>query len=229
MRKRPTAVLRPLRSGPAVSVLFHAALVGGLFLVVGIAAPRGEPSQESRLAAVRPRPGTAREPEAPALRPPRVPEEPREPSLRETPPPEPAVFPAAKPLPCVSREIGLPPSGRSTGRVIRSRRPPAPEPGEAGGEPPKPRREPGREEPTFVEPKLLSHPLPEFRRRGTLTVRMLVLPDGTVGERVEIVESAGSASIDRRVRRCVRRWRFRPATRDGVPVEAWVDQRIRIR
>ncbi|TMI84527.1 MAG: energy transducer TonB [Bacillati bacterium ANGP1] len=56
---------------------------------------------------------------------------------------------------------------------------------------------------------------------GTVGVRALVLADGTVA-RVDVSDSSGSAVLDRAAAEAVRRWRFLPATRDGVPIDAYV-------
>ena len=61
---------------------------------------------------------------------------------------------------------------------------------------------------------------------GTVGVRALVLADGTVAK-VDVPDTSGSAVLDRAAAEAVRRWRFLPATRDGVPIDAYVTLRIR--
>jgi len=61
---------------------------------------------------------------------------------------------------------------------------------------------------------------------GTVALRALVLADGTV-RNVEIATSSGSAVLDQAAVDAVRRWRFAPAARDGVPIDAYVTLRIR--
>jgi len=61
---------------------------------------------------------------------------------------------------------------------------------------------------------------------GTVGVRALVLADGTVS-RVEITGSSGSEALDRAAAETVRAWRFAPATRDAVPIDAYVTLRVR--
>jgi TonB family protein len=61
---------------------------------------------------------------------------------------------------------------------------------------------------------------------GAVGVRALIQPDGTVG-RVEITASSGSPVLDRAAAAAVARWLFAPATRDGVPIEAYVTFKIR--
>ncbi len=61
---------------------------------------------------------------------------------------------------------------------------------------------------------------------GTVALRALVLADGTVRE-VEVVTSSGSSVLDRTAAEAVRRWRFAPAARDDVPIDAYVTLKIR--
>jgi len=44
---------------------------------------------------------------------------------------------------------------------------------------------------------------------------------------VEVTASSGSAILDRAAAEAVRRWVFAPATRNGVPVDAYVTFTIR--
>ncbi len=61
---------------------------------------------------------------------------------------------------------------------------------------------------------------------GTVSLRALVLAGGTVGD-VTVESSSGSAVLDRAAVEAVLRWRFAPATRDGVPIDAFVTFKIR--
>lgn len=61
---------------------------------------------------------------------------------------------------------------------------------------------------------------------GAVGVRALVQSDGTV-QRVELTVSSGSPALDRAAVAAVRRWLFAPATRDGVPIEAYVTFKVR--
>jgi protein TonB len=69
----------------------------------------------------------------------------------------------------------------------------------------------------------------ELRRtetEGRITVRVLVGVDG----RVKAVEQQGggeSAFFEATRRHALARWRFRPATRDGVPFETWRTMSVR--
>lgn len=61
---------------------------------------------------------------------------------------------------------------------------------------------------------------------GTVALRALVSVDGAVRS-VEVAASSGSPVLDRAAADAVRRWRFTPATRDGVPIDAYALLRIR--
>jgi protein TonB len=56
---------------------------------------------------------------------------------------------------------------------------------------------------------------------GTVRVRVTVGPTGGV-ERLDLAQASGNRELDRAALETVRRWRFRPATRDGQPVSAEV-------
>jgi TonB family protein len=65
-----------------------------------------------------------------------------------------------------------------------------------------------------------------LRQQGRTVVRALVRADGTVGEAV-VAESSGYTSLDARAVEIVKsRFRYRPASRNGVPVEALIHQVI---
>jgi protein TonB len=61
---------------------------------------------------------------------------------------------------------------------------------------------------------------------GNVRVRALVRADGRLGQ-VEVATSSGSAILDRAATDAVRRWVFAPATRNGVPLDAYVTITIR--
>jgi len=84
--------------------------------------------------------------------------------------------------------------------------------------------------PVMVEPQVdprvgLSepvYPVPEIRmgNEGTVILSLQILENGRVGE-VRIERSSGFERLDSSAAREARRWRFRPGTRDGVPVVMW--------
>ena len=64
---------------------------------------------------------------------------------------------------------------------------------------------------------------PEERRAGRdgrVVVRVLIGVDGRV-KQVEPVSATSDAFLRATRDRALTRWRFKPATRDGIPVEAW--------
>lgn len=63
-------------------------------------------------------------------------------------------------------------------------------------------------------------------REGRVVVRVLVGVDGRV-KQVEPVSATSDAFFRATAQRATSRWRFRPATRDGIPVEAWRTMAIR--
>lgn len=68
------------------------------------------------------------------------------------------------------------------------------------------------------------YPTAAMRRgdTGTVMLRVTVGTDGVPSD-VEIVGRSGSRDLDRAAIDAMRRWRFRPAQRDGQPVSASVD------
>lgn len=63
---------------------------------------------------------------------------------------------------------------------------------------------------------------------GVVTVRVLVGVDGRVKEVLQI--SATDPDFFKATQRqALRYWRFKPATRDGVPVESWREMTVRFR
>jgi protein TonB len=84
-------------------------------------------------------------------------------------------------------------------------------------------------EPKIVEPATtargLSEPLyPASSIRaghaGTVLLSIEVLVNGRVGQ-VRLLQSSGYELLDQSAMREARRWRFKPGTRDGLPVVLW--------
>ena len=74
----------------------------------------------------------------------------------------------------------------------------------------------------------LNNPRPAYpmlsrrlREEGQVMLRVLVSPEGQPA-RVELRTSSGSERLDRAAQEAVARWRFVPARRGDVAVEAWV-------
>lgn len=64
--------------------------------------------------------------------------------------------------------------------------------------------------------------------KGKVVLRVQVLPSGQVGEAF-IRQSTGAPVLDQAALATVRAWRFKPATRNGQPVPAWVNVPIEYR
>ncbi|MFD1789642.1 TonB family protein [Sphingomonas floccifaciens] len=146
---------------------------------------------------------------------------PREP-LIVTPIPEVPTLPPVNPtvgtveIPNVPPvDLGSSSTGAGTGPVVTPD-PPKPAPIVIGAEP---------------DPRATFQPdYPPAERRlgneGTVTVRVLVGTDGRV-KAVERVRAENDAFYDATRRQALSRWRFRPATRDGVPYETWRTMTVR--
>jgi periplasmic protein TonB len=91
--------------------------------------------------------------------------------------------------------------------------------------------EPVKPTPVMVGPQLddryarelqPSYPPAEQRagREGRVVVRVLVGVDGRV-KQVEQVAAASDAFFEATQKQALGHWRFKPATRDGIPVEGW--------
>jgi periplasmic protein TonB len=60
---------------------------------------------------------------------------------------------------------------------------------------------------------------------GTAVVRVLIGVDGRV-KQVEEVRSDHSSFFDATRKQALNKWRFKPATRDGVPYESWREMKV---
>ena len=69
----------------------------------------------------------------------------------------------------------------------------------------------------------LAYPADALSRgqEGTVMLRLRITPEGTVAN-VYVEKSSGVRSLDDEAARGMRRWKFHPATEDGVPVQAEV-------
>lgn len=121
--------------------------------------------------------------------------------------------------------LGMPrPDSRPAEQPRIVNEPPAPPPPPAA--PPAPAALPATADSDVPVP--LSQPAPRYPQEalnrnigGTVRVRVMVAADGSV-ERMDVAESSGNRYLDRAAMEAVRRWRFKPAMRDGQPVIAQV-------
>ena len=66
------------------------------------------------------------------------------------------------------------------------------------------------------------------RQQGTVVVRLLILPDGEVGD-VNVVKSSGYPQLDAAALVETGNWRYLPAVRHGAAVSAEIDVAIRFK
>lgn len=85
----------------------------------------------------------------------------------------------------------------------------------------------------FIDPRyqnLLQPPYPPEEQRagnsGRVVLRVLVGTDGRV-KQVEKVSAASDAFFAAAQRQALGKWRFKPATKDGVPIEQWKTMSLR--
>jgi len=78
-----------------------------------------------------------------------------------------------------------------------------------------------------VDMALTNNPAPAYppqakarHEQGTVVLRLQVRGDGTVGE-VQVRTSSGSMRLDQAAAQAVKRWKFKPASQGGKPVESW--------
>lgn len=123
--------------------------------------------------------------------------------------------------------------GDASGMGAASRAPATGLPGSADVPPPAPTAAPPPATPPApaagalagnAAPQPLHSPAPRYPRAaqrrgetGTVLLRVQVGADGQP-RAVELVQGSGSRALDRAASEAVRRWRFRPALRDGQPV-----------
>lgn len=75
--------------------------------------------------------------------------------------------------------------------------------------------------PTFQPSPVIPDDLRSEALDAMVTAQFLVDPSGTPGQ-VTITKSCGNEELDRLAVDAARRWRFKPATRDGQPIESRV-------
>jgi protein TonB len=204
--------------------------------------PPPEPQQ------VRSEPPPEPPPEPPAPEPPAIqPPQPEPPQAEAPPPPLPE-----EPPPAAQAELPPPPAEppppprpaprpqASTQMAAARQAPPAALPAGPPAAAPSAPSAPGGSRATGAvsPPGLLDgvrNPEPEYplanRQRGeqgVVTVVLRVSEGGQVTE-VEVVATSGFPALDDSARKAVQRWRFRPATRDGVPVAGSIRTAIHFR
>ncbi|WP_423606478.1 TonB family protein [Sphingomonas sp. MS122] len=159
-------------------------------------------------------------------------------SIPEPPEPQPEPQPKTQPLrtrttPPITQpdpRVVLPP----TGPVIGTTPDPGPvtfdppgDPGPLSGgitldPPPAPVMVGAEVDPRYADALQPPYPPSAIRAgiEGSVTVRALIGVDGRV-KAIEILKSPDDALSEATRRQALSRWRFKPATRDGIPVEGW--------
>jgi protein TonB len=154
-------------------------------------------------------------------------------------PADPAPPVATRPIHRTEPIVPLPPTGPILGTTTELGPAPMDPPGPigpigpaSGGTVVDPPRPPVMVGPS-VDPRyeaLLQPPYPPAAiRRGTegnVTARVLIGADGRV-KAIDIVKSPSDDLSEATRKQALARWRFKPATRDGVPVEGWKTMTLR--
>ncbi|MGK6319073.1 TonB family protein [Sphingomonas sp. DT-204] len=65
-------------------------------------------------------------------------------------------------------------------------------------------------------------------KEGQVVVKVLIGTDGRVKD-IQLVSSPDPSFFDATKRQALARWRFKPATRDGIPYESWKTMRLGFR
>jgi len=152
-------------------------------------------------------------PPPPAPEPPRPVPRPvqREPVPQPTPVPQPAV---ARETPAAEAIAPATPSVPAT-RASTASTAPVPAPA------------PPRIEPPSASAAYLDNPPPVYPRlsrrlgeQGTVLLRVLIGVDGAAAQ-AELAKSSGFDRLDHAAMQAVRRWKYRPGTRNGVPEAMW--------
>ncbi len=162
---------------------------------------------------------------------------PPEPEVAEAPPPEPELPPPPPPPPPPPQpRVERPPPRPTPPRPAQPARPATTQTATRAGTPdaaPAPQAAPrGSEEapPVLTTASYARSPNPPrypplmIQRgiQGTVTIRVLVGPDGATRE-VKLWRTSGHELLDLSAMEAARRWAFRPAMRAGAPILHWVE------
>ena len=85
-----------------------------------------------------------------------------------------------------------------------------------------------QQDPRFARDYQPEYPAQELRaeRDGSVSVRVLIGADGRV-KAVEQVSATSNAFFEATRRQALAKWRFKPATRGGIPQESWKTMSVR--
>jgi protein TonB len=89
--------------------------------------------------------------------------------------------------------------------------------------------DPGVIPPVLDKKPVLAYPPIALRQRaeGTVDLNLLVDERGYVTDAQVVAAPGGRAGLPEAAQEYARRWRYRPATKDGVPVKVWTPVRVR--
>ncbi len=66
----------------------------------------------------------------------------------------------------------------------------------------------------------------KLSEEGTILVKVLIMPDGSVGD-AQIVKSSGFQRLDDKTLDVIKgRWHYSPPTKDGKPIQVWWNVRV---
>jgi protein TonB len=146
----------------------------------------------------------------------------------DPPPPPPEYVPESNPFARVPESVPIPlPLDFGDTAITAEVAPPGEIPVESGSADPVPVVVGVRGDPRFP-PSQPPYPAELIRmgKEGVVDVEVYVNPNGRVDE-ARVFKSSGFSAFDRStVEEARRKWRFQPATRDGVPVAQW--HRLRV-
>lgn len=177
-----------------------------------------------------PQPASEPAPAPPLPRPEPPPPEVRRP---EPPPPPKPVPRKPAPKPVAKQPTPVTESPTALSAAAEAAPEPAPAPAPAPVPAPTPAPAPAAAAPAAVtaarfDAAYLNNPRPAYpmlsrrlREEGQVMLRVLVSPEGQPA-RIELRTSSGSERLDRAAQDAVARWRFVPARRGDLAVEAWV-------
>ncbi|ESQ79030.1 energy transducer TonB [Asticcacaulis sp. YBE204] len=212
------AIKKKINAGLAwaigLSIGFHAAIAAYVITTQFVLPEYKQDEAEAILVSMGPLPTPEETPQTPPPPPPPDTKPILQP--RETPTP---IFQDVPPLP-------LPPV-KTEERVVSQ----APSPPEVAKGPPAPPGAVAGPKNDFVavdvDSALTNNPSPPYppqakarHEEGTVVLRLQVRGDGSVGD-VQIKQSSGSMRLDNAAAAAVQRWRFKPATQGGKPVDSW--------
>jgi TonB family protein len=89
--------------------------------------------------------------------------------------------------------------------------------------------DPGVIPPVLDKKPVLAYPPIALRQRaeGTVDLNLLVDEKGNVTDAQVVAAPGGRAGLPEAAQEYARRWKYRPATKDGVPVKVWTSVRVR--